>query len=215
MLRTLAQRQWSMGKLVIVDSKKYYGGGFETVKEKVRLYKRICNGMASVEKYMIGLVLMADIVISVANVISRYLAHQSWSFVEEVVVASFVLMSMVGAALCARRTGDLVNMTFIVDKLSKKARLIIEVITTLILAVFSFLIVYYGIQRCMDQAAANRITASLRIPEWWYSMFVPVGGFCMIVHSLERVTDCVFEIIDCKNEGHKTDVCKTEGGAEK
>lgn len=167
---------------------------------KVRGYKRVLNGVAAVERWGIGLLLLMDIAISAANVFSRYVIHQSWSFAEEVVVAALVLMSLVGAALCARDRGGLINLTLFADKLPRRTRLAVEIVMALGMVAFALVMVYYGIVRCADQIATNRLTAALRIPEWYYSAFVPIGGVLLATHSLERVADCTFEIVDGKEE---------------
>ena len=71
---------------------------------------------------------------------------------------------------------------------------------TLLLIVFAIVMVHYGIARCMDQVYTNRLTAALRIPEWYYSSFVPIGGGLLVLHSLERIVDCMFEMVDRNQE---------------
>ena len=170
---------------------------------KKRPYKRFMDGVAAVEMALIGLLLLFDIVISAANVFSRYVIHQSWSFAEEVVVAGMVLMSLVGAALCARRRGGLINLTLFVDKLSFRPRLVLEILMTAGLVFFGLVMVYFGIVRCVDQYNTNRLTAALQIPEWYYSSFVPIGGALLAVHCLERIADCVFELRDGEPDGER------------
>lgn len=168
---------------------------------KIRGYKRLMNGLASLETALICLLLLFDVVMTAANVFSRYVIHQSWSFTEEIVVAVLVLMSLVGAALCARSRGGLINLTLVTDRLPKKGQLIVEIIMTLLVIVFALVMVKYGIDRCITQIETNRRTAALQLPEWYYTSFVPIGGGLLVIHSLERIADCVFEMIDGKKEG--------------
>lgn len=170
---------------------------------KKRPYKRFMDGVAHVERAVIGLLLLIDIVISAANVFSRYVIHQSWSFAEEVVVAGMVLMSLIGAALCARRRGGLINLTLFADRLPFRPRLIVEILMTAGLVFFGLVMVRYGIIRCVDQHTTNRLTAALQIPEWYYSSFVPIGGALLALHSLERIVDCIFELRDGEPDGDK------------
>lgn len=167
---------------------------------KIRAYKRVLNGVASVEKCVIALLLLMDIVISAANVFSRYVIHQSWSFTEEVVVAALVLMSLVGAALCARDRGGLINLTLLTDKMPKKTRIIVEIVMTTGLVFFAIVMLYFGIVRCIKQCETGRLTAALQIPEWYYTSFVPIGGLMIAIHSIERIVDCIFELVDDKGK---------------
>ena len=54
------------------------------------------------------------VVLTVGNVLSRKILHQSWSFTEELVVAVFVLITLLAAALAAR-DGELVNLSLLPD----------------------------------------------------------------------------------------------------
>ena len=73
----------------------------------MKTYKKIMNGVAMVEKLILVLATILIVVLTVGNVLSRKLLHQSWSFTEELVVAVFVLITLMAAALAAR-DGELV-----------------------------------------------------------------------------------------------------------
>ena len=77
------------------------------------------NGVAMVEKLILVLATILIVVLTVGNVLSRKLLHQSWSFTEELVVAVFVLITLMAAALAAR-DGELVNLSLIPDRLSSE-----------------------------------------------------------------------------------------------
>lgn len=163
---------------------------------KLRAYKRVMNGLAAVEKTVVGLLLAGEVALTAANVLSRYVLHQSWSFTEEVVVAVLVMMSMLGASLCARDRGGLINLTLVTDKLPKKTRLIVEILMTVCLIIFALVMLKYGIIRCGDQMRAGRMTSALQLPEWYFTSAVPVGGALIAIHSVERILDCIFEMVD-------------------
>ena len=87
----------------------------------MKTYKKIMNGVAMVEKLILVLATILIVVLTVGNVLSRKLLHQSWSFTEELVVAVFVLITLMAAALAAR-DGELVNLSLIPDRLSVKGQ---------------------------------------------------------------------------------------------
>ena len=58
--------------------------------------------------------------LTVGNVFSRKVIHRSWSFTEELVVAVFVLITLLAAALACREKGGLVSLTLVTDRLPKK-----------------------------------------------------------------------------------------------
>ncbi len=162
---------------------------------KLRRYKRFMSKVTSIERITIGLLLVMNISITVANVFSRYVIHKSWSFTEEVVVASFVLMSLMGAALCERERGGLINLTLFTNKLRTRTQIIIEIIITIMLIGFVAVMFKYGIDRCVMQYMTGRRTATLEIPEWYYNIFVPLGAFLIFIHSLERI---IYDVLELK-----------------
>ena len=72
----------------------------------MKVYKKIMNGVAFVEKLILVLSTILIVVLTVGNVLSRKILHQSWSFTEELVVAVFVLITLLAAALAARDGGQ-------------------------------------------------------------------------------------------------------------
>lgn len=72
-------------------------------------YKKLMDFVALVEKAVLAATMILILVLTVGNVFSRKVIHQSWSFTEELVVAIFVLITLLGAALSAREGGLVVS----------------------------------------------------------------------------------------------------------
>ena len=71
----------------------------------MKIYKKIMNALAAVEKIVLVISTLLILVLTVGNVFSRKVIHRSWSFTEELVVAVFVLITLL-AGLPRRRTGQ-------------------------------------------------------------------------------------------------------------
>ncbi len=82
----------------------------------MKIYKKFMDILATIEKIVLALATLLIVVITVGNVLSRYLIHRSWSFTEELVVAVFVLITLLAAAL-ACRDGELVSLSIFTDML--------------------------------------------------------------------------------------------------
>ena len=128
----------------------------------MKTYKKIMNGVAMVEKLILVLATILIVVLTVGNVLSRKLLHQSWSFTEELVVAVFVLITLMAAALAAR-DGELVNLSLIPDRLSVKGQKVLLTINTVLSVAFTSVLFKYG--------------------------FVPIGAACMVLHIIEYFVD--------------------------
>ena len=131
----------------------------------MKVYKKIMNGVAFVEKLILVLSTILIVVLTVGNVLSRKILHQSWSFTEELVVAVFVLITLLAAALAAR-DGELVNLSLLPDRLSAKARRILLVVNTAFSVAFTVVLFKYGMDKVLTQLANGKRTFVLNWPEW-------------------------------------------------
>ena len=84
-------------------------------------YKKLMDFVALVEKAVLAATMIMILVLTVGNVFSRKVIHQSWSFTEELVVAIFVLITLIGAALSARE-GGLVGLNLVTERLPKSCK---------------------------------------------------------------------------------------------
>ena len=158
----------------------------------MKVYKKIMNGVAFVEKLILVLSTILIVVLTVGNVLSRKILHQSWSFTEELVVAVFVLITLLAAALAAR-DGELVN-------LSEKARRILLVVNTAFSVAFTAVLFKYGMDKVLTQLANGKRTFVLNWPEWIFWSFVPIGAACMTLHMIEYLIDT---FVKAKEEGEE------------
>lgn len=71
-------------------------------------YKKLMDIVAMVEKTVLVVTMILILVLTVGNVFSRKVIHQSWSFTEELVVAIFVLITCWRGAVA--REGGLVGL---------------------------------------------------------------------------------------------------------
>ena len=151
----------------------------------MKTYKKIMNGVAMVEKLILVLATILIVVLTVGNVLSRKLLHQSWSFTEELVVAVFVLITLMAAALAAR-DGELVNLSLIPDRLSVKGQKVLLTINTVLSVAFTAVLFKYGLDKVITHGKSSFV---LNWPEWIFWSFVPIGAACMVLHIIEYFVD--------------------------
>ncbi len=154
----------------------------------MKIYKKLMNALAAVEKIVLDLAILLILVLTVGNVFSRKVIHQSWSFTEELVVAVFVLITLLAAAL-ACRDGELVNLTILTDRLPKKIRKILLLASTVLSVLFTAVLFKYGLDKVITQLENGKRTFVLNWPEWIFWSFVPIGAACMILHFIEFYLD--------------------------
>ena len=110
----------------------------------MKVYKKLMNALAAVEKIVLVISTLLILVLTVGNVFSRKVIHRSWSFTEELVVAVFVLITLLAAALACREKGGLVSLTLFTDRLPKKLEKPSVILITVLSIVFSAILFKYG-----------------------------------------------------------------------
>ena len=168
--------------------------------KSMKVYKKLMNALAAVEKIVLVISTLLILVLTVGNVFSRKVIHRSWSFTEELVVAVFVLITLLAAALACREKGGLVSLTLFTDRLPKKLEKPSVILITVLSIVFSAILFKYGMDKVLTQLANGKRTFVLNWPEWIFWSFVPIGAVCMILHFIEYCLDFCLKKDDEKED---------------
>lgn len=143
-----------------------------------------------IEEGLSAACLIVMTVLTFANVIARHVFSASFSFSEEITTYLFVLLSLLGTAIAAKRRAHL-GLTIVLDAVSPKVRKIMEIISYILAILFSGAIFYYGMLMVRNQQILGQVTAGMQWPEWIFGSFVPVGAFFVVV----RFIQCLIEEI--------------------
>lgn len=115
-------------------------------------------------------------ILTFGNVVSRYVFSASFSFSEEITTYLFVLLSLMGTAIAAKRGAHL-GLSIITDAVGPKTEKVLKIIGYFAATVFCGAIFYYGILMVMNQRMLGQVTAGTQLPEWIFGSFVPIGAF--------------------------------------
>ena len=136
--------------------------------------------MDKIEEGICIVCLIAMTALVFANVFSRYVLHLSLSFSEEITTNLFVLLSMMGIAIAAKRRAHL-GLSSLTDAVGPKARRAMLIFGFGLATVFSFAVFFYGIQMVRSEYILGQVTPSMQWPEWIYGTFVPFGAVFMTI----------------------------------
>lgn len=154
----------------------------------MKLFKKLMNAVTLIEKVVLAFSTLLILVITVGNVFSRRVIHSSWSWTEELVVAVFVLITLLAAALVCR-DGELVSLSIVTDLLPQKSRKFMVVVMTILSVLFTAILFKYGMDKVITQLENGKRTFVLNWPEWIFWSFVPIGAGCMVLHFIEYCLD--------------------------
>jgi TRAP-type C4-dicarboxylate transport system permease small subunit len=152
--------------------------------------------MVKLEEWVLIILMGFICILAMANVLSRYLFHISFSMTEELTTNVFAFIIFIGAALLARENGHL-GFALLTDLLPARFRIIIIYIVGCLTSVFFLVLLWYGIGMIMQQYEYGQTTPAMGLPEWIMGLSVPLGALLCVIRFWEGY---MIEIKKCKGE---------------
>lgn len=139
-----------------------------------------------IEESLVCVCLVVMTALTFVNVVARYVFSASLSFSEEITTYLFVLLSLLGSAIAAKRGAHL-GLTIISDRVGPKAGRVLGVISMAFATAFSALICYFGFFMALNQFNKGQLTAGTQLPEWSFGSFVPIGALFVTIRFGENL----------------------------
>ncbi|MEE2951225.1 MAG: TRAP transporter small permease [Pseudomonadota bacterium] len=134
------------------------------------------------EKIVCAVIFIVMTVLGFANVVVRYLTSYSFASTQEVLLNGFLLMTVFGAAIAARR-GEHLAVTLVSDILPAGARKVVIVFAMALSVALLALSAWYCADLLVNQYASGVTSPGLGLPAWYYSLALPFG-FLLIAFRL-------------------------------
>ena len=118
-----------------------------------------------IEESLVCVCLVVMTALTFVNVVARYVFSASLSFSEEITTYLFVLLSLLGSAIAAKRGAHL-GLTIISDRVGPKAGRVLGIISMAFATVFSAIICYFGFfhgPQPVQQGSAHRRHPAARV----------------------------------------------------
>ena len=139
-----------------------------------------------IEESLVCVCLVVMTALTFVNVVARYVFSASLSFSEEITTYLFVLLSLLGSTIAAKRGAHL-GLTIISDRVGPKAGRVLGVISMAFATAFSALICYFGFFMALNQFNKGQLTAGTQLPEWIFGSFVPIGALFVTIRFGENL----------------------------
>ncbi|MDN7132990.1 TRAP transporter small permease [Halomonas sp. MC140] len=143
---------------------------------------------ARLERWLGALALSIISLISLGNVITRYLTGGSFSFTEEFSVFLLVVLTFAGASVALRRNRH-IRISFLERALPAKYRGVLIVFQALCVAIVLGLITWYGGKLAWQEYQWESLSPGLGLPQWWYLVWLPVLTAAMFWRLIQQTHD--------------------------
>lgn len=142
------------------------------------------------EEYLAGGLLLIMVTIAFINVVSRFTLKLSISYIEELEIYLYVWLVLLGSAIAFKNWKHL-SVSILVEKFSRRARKVVEILVALFSIGFFVILFRYSITQIQDEILLQVTTTSMGVPMWWYTLGLPVGSVIIIIRIIQRLV-CVF-----------------------
>lgn len=136
------------------------------------------------EKIVCAVLLLLMTLLGFANVVVRYGTNKSLAATEELLTGGFVLLTVFGAAIAARR-GEHLAVELISDKLPAPLRRAVMIIAIFLSVVLLAASVWFCWQLVENQIGNGMRSYALGLPLWWYSAALPLGFALVLFRYLQ------------------------------
>ena len=149
-----------------------------------RLAAAIDNAVGGISEWVVAILVVTEIVILFAGVVSRYVFQQPILWSDELASILFLWLAMLGAVVALRRDEHM-RMTAIVGMVTPKVRAFLDVFALAAALAFLLFIIVPAYEFAHDEAAIS--TPALDISNAWRASALPIGSLLMIVTAVLRL----------------------------
>ncbi|CAM4140347.1 TRAP transporter small permease [Kerstersia similis] len=125
-------------------------------------------------------------VITLLNVLTRYLTNASFAFTEEISVFLVVLMTFIGTATAFSR-GLHLAMLALVERMPWRVQYWQRIYALLCGIVMFAILAWYGALAWLDDYDSGLVSPGLGVPQWWYTSVVPIFSCLIILRQLQAL----------------------------
>lgn len=137
-----------------------------------------------IEEKLSATVFVLMLAITFFNVIGRYVLHASISFTDEVTTNLFVLLSVVGTGIAARKRSHL-GLSILTEMMPKRMERAVTGFGNLMGVGFGSVLFWTGCKMVENQIKNATVTPTLQWPSWVFGIFLPIGAMFIIIRFLQ------------------------------
>lgn len=136
-----------------------------------------------IEEALAALAMGLLCLITLGNVIARYLTNYSFAFTEEYSIVLMVIVTMLGASIAVAADRH-IRIAFFVERMRPANRLAAELFALAATAVMFGLLILLGSRVVWDEYRFEVTTPALGDPQWIHSLVLPALSLAVIARAI-------------------------------
>jgi TRAP-type C4-dicarboxylate transport system permease small subunit len=127
------------------------------------------------------------------NILTRYFTNISLAFSEEIEVSLLVYLTMLGTAVGFKR-GIHLGLVFLVQWLPRRAQRWLSVGGAVLASGLFLALLYFSVRQIQDEIAMATTSEALAIPQWWYTLGLPLGSIIIVARIIQVTRRALREV---------------------
>lgn len=136
------------------------------------------------EEVICGVIFLCMTLLGFINVIVRNLTTFSLASSQELVINGMVLLTVFGAAIAARK-GQHLAVTALYECMPAAVKRGMVVLSTVLIVISLALCTWLTYNLLVNQYQSGVVSSALQVPQWIYTLVVPVGFIMLLVRQVE------------------------------
>ncbi|MDO5612480.1 MAG: TRAP transporter small permease [Paracoccus sp. (in: a-proteobacteria)] len=142
------------------------------------------------EKIICALLFLGMTAVGFANVVVRYLTNYSLAASEELLTNGFLLLTIFGAAIAARR-GEHLAVTLLAGLLPRRLRQVVLVLAMALSCLLLALSAWFSWQVLANLLRNGMTSYALGVPAWYYQAAVPFGFGLILLRYVQHAVQAL------------------------
>lgn len=148
---------------------------------------KIRKGIDTVLSTVCVLLFAVMVIVGTYQIVTRFIFNSPSTVSEELLTYTFAWMAMFASAYVFGKR-DHMKMSFLVDKLSKEKRRVLDIVIELLIIVFAVAVLIYGGVTIMDLTMTQK-TASLGVSQGVVYAVMPISGVLIAIYGILNIAD--------------------------
>ncbi|MAA98933.1 MAG: C4-dicarboxylate ABC transporter permease [Stappia sp.] len=144
--------------------------------------------LRNAEMIACAIIFLAMTTLGFVNVVVRYTTSYSLAASEELLTNGFLLLTIFGAAVAARR-GEHLAVTLFYELLPRGLRKLALLLSGGLSLLLLLLSAWFCLELVQNQLSSGIRSYALQVPAWYYSIAVPFGFFLIAVRLAQHLVD--------------------------
>lgn len=137
------------------------------------------------EKIVCAAIFTVMTILGFMNIVVRYVTNYSFAATQEILLNGFLLLTIFGAAIAARR-GEHLAVTLLYDLLPTVGKRVLLWLSACLSVLLLFLAAWYCWELILNQYRSGIVSYSLQIPAWYYNVGLPFGFLLIVLRFLQH-----------------------------